>query len=244
MNEWRAALQEIQMMDDGFNDGGAMEFAQRGAEEQQQQEGSMLNIYQRMANVMNDVSYVQKEDKKVNNQYTFVSHDAVTAKIRPALLKHGIMPVVSVKAHVQDGNRTEATIVVRFVNVDQPEDAIEVESFGYGIDPQDKGPGKAVSYAFKYALLKVFCLETGDDPERDNIEYQPAPAEKPKPARPKTMTPEDLASIIDYIEVAETEKALHNLFRQARDGGANEAQLERVEMLCAARKKKILEGKS
>jgi hypothetical protein len=38
----------------------------------------------------------------------------------------------------------------------------------------DKGPGKAVSYAFKYALLKVFCLETGDDPDNDaNARYEP-----------------------------------------------------------------------
>jgi len=155
----------------------------------------------------------------------------VTAKIRPALLKHGIMPVVSVKNHLQDGNRTEATILVRFVNVEMPSDFIEVESFGYGIDPQDKGPGKAITYAFKYALLKVFCLETGDDPERDSIEYQ---------AAPKGMSPEDLASVIDYIDVAETEKALQNLYRQAQQGGANVAQLERITVVCAARKKHIL----
>lgn len=132
------------------------------------------NIYQRMAEVMKAVAYVQKEAKKVNGQYTFVSHDAVTAKLRPALIEAGIFPVVTVKDRAQDGNRTEATIQVRFVNVDKPEEFIEVESFGYGIDPQDKGPGKAVSYAFKYALLKTFCLETGDDPEVDNIDHQPA----------------------------------------------------------------------
>ena len=42
-----------------------------------------------------------------------------------------------------------------------------VRAFGYGIDNGEKGPGKAVSYAVKYALLKTFCLETGDDPDRD-----------------------------------------------------------------------------
>jgi hypothetical protein len=36
---------------------------------------------------------------------------------------------------------------------------------GYGVDPQDKGPGKAISYGVKYALLKVLGLETGDDPD-------------------------------------------------------------------------------
>jgi hypothetical protein len=134
------------------------------------------NIYQRMAEVMKAVGYVQKETKRVNNQYTFVSHDAVTAKLRPALIEAGIFPVVTVKEHSQDGNRTEVTILVRFVNVDKSDEFIEVESFGYGIDPQDKGPGKAVSYAFKYALLKTFCLETGDDPERDDIPHVPKQA--------------------------------------------------------------------
>lgn len=132
------------------------------------------NIYQRMADVMKAVSYVQKEDKKVNGQYTFVSHDAVTAKLRPALIDAGIFPVVSVRERSQDGNRTEVTLTVRFVNIDKPDDSIEIESFGYGIDPQDKGPGKAVSYAFKYAMLKTFCLETGDDPEMDSINHKVA----------------------------------------------------------------------
>jgi hypothetical protein len=40
-------------------------------------------------------------------------------------------------------------------------------SFGYGIDDQDKGAGKAMSYAVKYALLKTLGLETGDDPDEN-----------------------------------------------------------------------------
>lgn len=204
---------------------------------QREMEESMDNIYQRMAKVMQSVSYVQKEDKRVNNQYTFVSHDAVTAKIRPALLEAGIMPVVTVKEHTQDGNRTEATICVRLVNIDKPEDFVQIESFGYGIDPQDKGPGKAISYAFKYAMLKLFCLETGDDPERDSYEHQPAPKAEPKK---KSAPVEEIRSILDYISVAETEKALQNLWRQAQAIGADEQQMEKVTMACADRKAVLL----
>ena len=143
-------------------------------------EKKSLNIHQRIHAVMQDVSYVQKENKKVNNQYTFASHDAVTAKLRPALIKHGIIQAVSVDGHRQDGNRTEADVVVCFLNIDNPEDYIAVQAFGYGIDQQDKGPGKAVSYAVKYALLKTFALETGDDPEKDSIDHKPSatPAKK------------------------------------------------------------------
>lgn len=164
------------------------------------------NIYQRLAEVMKAVSYVQKEDKKVNNQYTFVSHDAVTAKLRPALIENGIMPIVTVKSSAQDGNRTEVTILVRFVNIDKPDEFVEVESFGYGIDPQDKGPGKAVSYAFKYALLKTFCLETGDDPERDSYEHKPS--EKVQTGLPATV----LKRHVDAINAASTLDALKTAY--------------------------------
>jgi hypothetical protein len=60
-------------------------------------------------------------------------------------------------------------MTVRFVNVDEPSEWIDVESFGYGLDDQDKGPGKAMSYAVKYALLKTLGLETGDDPDEDQV---------------------------------------------------------------------------
>lgn len=131
------------------------------------------NIHQRISAVMADVAYVQKEDKKVNNQYTFVSHDAVTKAVRGALIEHGIIAVPNVTAWHQDGNRTSVDLLVEFFNVDDPKDSINVNVFGFGVDQQDKGPGKAFSYAKKYAFLQLFCLETGDDPERDSIDHEP-----------------------------------------------------------------------
>lgn len=137
-----------------------------------------MNIYQRILKVMGDISYVQKENKKVNNQYTFVSHDAVVAKLRKSMVEHGIVFVPSVISHeIQEGSKGNRTVVEMqcgFYNAEKPDEFISVKSYGYGIDSQDKGIGKAVSYAVKYALLKVFMLETGDDPERDvNNNFEP-----------------------------------------------------------------------
>lgn len=129
------------------------------------------NLFQRMLGVMEDVKYVQKESKRVNGQYTFVSHDAVSRAMHDPLIKHGIVMIPTVDEMRQEGNRTVAVVSVSFINVDDPLDLVAVTYTGYGIDTQDKGPGKAISYATKYAMLKVFCLESGDDPERDNIEY-------------------------------------------------------------------------
>lgn len=127
-----------------------------------------LNIHQRLALAMKQVTYIQKE-KKQGMRYSIVSHDSVTSKVRPALLEAGIVYYPIEVRHQQNGNRTECAMTVRFVNIDHPEDSFIVETFGYGLDDQDKGPGKAMSYAVKYALLKTLGLETGDDPDEDQV---------------------------------------------------------------------------
>lgn len=132
------------------------------------------NLWQRLAAAQGEVDYIQKE-KKQGMSYTIVSHDAVTAKVRPVLVKHGVLYHPVSMTHTQNGNRTEVAMTVRFVNVDKPDQFIDVPSLGYGIDNQDKGPGKAISYCVKYALLKALGLETGDDPDLEqNAIHEPA----------------------------------------------------------------------
>lgn len=151
------------------------------------------NIYQRINAVMQEVDYIQKGEKKVAGQYRFVSHDQVTAALHAPMTKNGIVCTSSIIEMKQDGNRTEVKLEVRFVNIDEPKDNFSVIYWGYGIDTSDKGIGKAVSYAFKYALLKTFCLETGDDPDQDQVSvYVP-----PKPTL-AAMTNEE------YFEYAES----------------------------------------
>jgi hypothetical protein len=123
-----------------------------------------LNVHQRVAEAMKNVTYIQK-DRKPGMRYTITSHDVVTSKVRPELLKHGVIYYPVDMEWGQDGNRTHVQLNVRFVNIDNPEDFFDVTSLGYGVDQQDKGPGKAISYAVKYGVLKGMGLETGDDPD-------------------------------------------------------------------------------
>lgn len=139
-------------------------------EEREQFEGK--NIYQRMLAIMGELKYIQKEDKKVNGQYKFVGHDAVTAKCHEMFVKHGVYCIPTTREYKQDGNRTEVIMDMEFINIDKPDDRFGISTFGYGVDNQDKGPGKAVSYAYKYGLLKALALETGDDAEKDNIDHE------------------------------------------------------------------------
>lgn len=141
------------------------------------------NIHQRLAEVMREVRYIQKEQKQ-GMKYTIVSHDAVTAKVRPALLNAGIVYYPVRCEHTHTGNRAECEMTVRFVNIDDPSDFFDVPTFGYGVDAQDKGPGKAMSYAVKYALLKALGLETGDDADAESVDYDTA---DPAQSAPNTV---------------------------------------------------------
>ena len=180
------------------------------------------NIHQRIHAVMQEVTYVQK-DKKQGMRYSIVSHDAVTAKLRPALIKNGIVYYPEQIKTEQHGNRTEVIGAIRFVNIDDPQDCIRVESFGYGIDDQDKGPGKAMSYMVKYALLKTFGLETGDDPDLDQeVEYRDQYVE------------ETLAS----IEAAEEFDVLGSIYQEAKTNGTRLTNMSKAKIKAAYLKRK------
>lgn len=162
-----------------------------------------LNLWQRIAAAQKAVDYIQKE-KKSGMNYSIVSHDAVTAKVRPVLVENGVLYYPIGIENVQDGNRTQVKLTVRFVNVDKPDEFFDVPSLGYGIDSQDKGPGKAISYAVKYALLKTLGLETGDDPDLDqNVTHEPQPMQ----AANGTQGASKAASRADYDRIS---KAFQN----------------------------------
>lgn len=136
----------------------------------------VLNIHQRLQAIQGEVSYVKK-DKEISfgkaGGYTVVGHDAVTKLVHPLLVKHGVNVIPTVTNTVQEGNRTHLELTFDWVNVDNPDDRFQTQSIGYGIDAQDKGVGKAWSYAQRYTFLKTLHLETGDrDIEEDDIDFK------------------------------------------------------------------------
>lgn len=137
------------------------------------------NIHQRLVAASKEIGHIDKEATKAG--FKAVSHDKVTDAIRGPLLNAGVLAAPLSMERTQNGNRTEVDMVVRFANSDNPEDYIDVPSFGYGIDSRDKGPGMAISYAFKYACLKVLSLRTGEDTD---FPAEATPEHKPTPTGP------------------------------------------------------------
>lgn len=136
-----------------------------------------LNVYQRINEVRKLCAYIKK-DKKVagGRDYMAVTHDAVTAELRPQFIEQGIVVVPRlINGSVVDTGTTtksgipiiryEAHYEIDFVNMDDPADRVTVPIAAHALDNGDKAPGKAASYATKYAMLKLFSIETGDSEE-------------------------------------------------------------------------------
>ena len=164
--------------------------------------GDTPNIFQRMIAVMKEVEYIQKGDKKVNNQYTYVSHDQVTGRLHKPCAENGIVVISTMDSHEIQNTMTVCTVTTKFVNADNPEDHTSVTSVGYGIDRGDKGAGKAMSYAIKYNLLKAFMLETGDDPDHDQSVIRDTTSKQSTPKQSKDSVPKNnkLEVIKEYLQ--------------------------------------------
>lgn len=186
------------------------------------------NVYQRVLGIMSELSYIQKGDKQVNNQYRFVGHDQVTAKIHPLSVKYRVLMIPTVDKHSQEGNRTTVDQIVHFINVDKPEDQFSINTFGYGVDPADKGPGKAMSYAFKLAALKTLMLETGEDPDQD----QKSVYEPPKCLEFDLLIPEEFTEA--------DKKKLHKFLAETAE--AHGKHVEEIKARATANMKQFLEA--
>lgn len=137
-------------------------------------EEKVLNLYQRINEIRKKVDYIQK-DKAVSTgggSYKAVTHDAVTGILRQQLNEYGVICVpnlVTSKANDRVGDakqfRYDATYSFDFVNCDKPEEKLTIIIEAHAMDNADKAPGKALSYAKKYAVLKLFEIETGEDEE-------------------------------------------------------------------------------
>lgn len=128
----------------------------------------MANIYEKIAAVMQDVQYLAKDDNVSFGQtnYKALSEEKVTVIMRSAMLKHKLVVFPVEQSATRTGNITHVDVKYRIVNIEDPADYIDVVSCGDGADTQDKGSGKAMTYAFKYMWLRTFAIPTGEDPDK------------------------------------------------------------------------------
>lgn len=127
-----------------------------------------MNIYQKMHEVMKNIEYLNKDDAVSygSTKYRAMSEEKVTMTVRKELIKQGLVVFPIEQSVTKDGNLTTTNTTYKMVNVEKPDEFVLLASSGQGADTQDKGVGKAMTYSFKYMLLRTFAIPTGEDPDK------------------------------------------------------------------------------
>ena len=141
----------------------------------------MSSLYKKMHQVMMDSEAIEKKMTvgEGKNSYKAVSEAAVLNAIKPLLKKHGLVmfPVgVRISESFQEyqgkygtTQRFMSELHARYKIVDIDTGEYEIlETVGYGADSQDKGSGKAMTYAYKALIQKTFCLFSGEDTDNEH----------------------------------------------------------------------------
>lgn len=173
----------------------------------------MATVYEKILNIMNEVGYLNKDgfvETGKGKGYKALTDEKVLTAIRPVMVKHRLimLPVgmdhrrADEKVKDYQGNEktnriTDVNMTFRIINVDDPKDYVDVVSSGTGVDTQDKGIGKAMTYAKKYAITNSFLIPSGEDTDQissDKYTEQlmgaaPAQAQAPAPAPAQTQEP-------------------------------------------------------
>lgn len=127
-----------------------------------------MSVQSKMLEVMKSVRYLSKDGKIDfgNTHYKAMTEEKVTTTMRNALIEQGLVVYPVKQEHHRNGNISHVDVTYRIVDTENPDDYIEVVSCGDGYDTQDKGAGKAMTYAFKYMFLRTFAIPTGEDPDK------------------------------------------------------------------------------
>lgn len=181
-------------------------------------------VYSAIAGVAADLAErgVPKRHRNDVDGFDYRSIDDVLTALAPLLSKHllCVLPK-ALERHVDDrpaGSGALTTVVLRVAfELASAEDGSThvVEVFGEASDEADKATAKALSAAFKTAMIQTFCIPV-------------VGADEPEAARPsvnlKTHLPEPIQGwrpwsldIIDIVSVCEAEQALQTVQERNRE---------------------------
>ena len=145
-----------------------------------------MNIFEKLSSIATEIENVAKnlEVGTGKGSYKAVGEADVLKAVKPLEAKYKVYSYPYQRRIVESGfienevayngstlvkknlyERIETTY--RFVNIEKPDEYVDIVSYGDGVDSQDKSVGKAMTYSDKYALMKAYKIVTGDDPDQE-----------------------------------------------------------------------------
>jgi hypothetical protein len=162
-----------------------------------QQTSTLLGVQEAITAVMRDIGAIGKNKRNEAQKFDFRGIDDVLNALHGPLCEHGlvIMPTVleregETRQTGSGGSMNVVHLTVEFKFIGPAGDHLSAVVVSEAQDSGDKATNKAMSAAYKYMALQVFCIPTKDMEEQD-ASHEPASPQRapqrptaPNPARP------------------------------------------------------------
>lgn len=176
----------------------------------------MENLARAVIKVMQQVRGMEKNSKVGSGRsaYSGVKDQDVKEVFNKALAEHGlaVLPIgideeTELSSWMVDGQygtqRKQSVftkVKTKYLLLHESGESVEISGYGHGVDPQDKGAGKATTYALKNALLYTFLTPVGkiDDTDTTHSDEHETPQLKPA-QKPKTTNAQKPAMSADEM---------------------------------------------
>ena len=157
------------------------------------------------------------------DDYKYRSIDDLLDRLAPLLAKHRlvVLPRVAEREIVErrdDGDRllfhVSLKIAFSLTSVDDGSSHI-VEAYGEALDPSDKGTAKAMSAAYKSAMVQTFCIPIAgsEDPDRTSPQVS-SRTHVPEPVQGWEQWARDIEDIVGLCESKSAIELLQDRNRQ------------------------------
>lgn len=169
-------------------------------------EQTATNLQNRIALIMGEIGAIEKKKAEGGPQFAFRSIDEVMNKLNPLLAKHEITITSEVVSHTLnsrtytkwDGYQKKevekfafyATVLLR-VQFRHGSEVETWEEIAMSEDNSDKALTQAMSMAYKYAILRKFCILTKDVSESDADKKPNQETQTPPPPVAKDVLTKD-----------------------------------------------------
>lgn len=185
------------------------------------------SVYEALAAVMDDVGAVAKTGRNLQQGYNFRGIDAIVNAVGPALRRHRVIVVPEVQTceytTVEVGTKRtlmgHVRVVVSYTFYGPGGDSIRATTPGEAMDSGDKATPKAMSVAFRTALLQALALPTDEaDPDSHSYERSEAPPAPPPPTLDELLLDAEHANSHDALSaLARRAVAAHGAGRLSDD---------------------------
>lgn len=196
------------------------------------------NLATKLAEVTQQVAYVQKDQTNEFHKYRYASAEAVLKKVNEALSSRNISIASGAELLSYEQNNAIVRLTLKFVDGDSNE-IQAVQGIGQGADKGDKAVMKANTAALKYTLSNAFLISWGDDPEAD-VSTDKEANKKPRQTKSKKETFKTVFSRKE-LDDALVEATTLDAVKQLKGKIVTMRGTDHYEPLVSAYKKKVKE---